>query len=96
MLKIKKINITRCNICYSYDLEFIKEFEHEDIMLNDYDLSTPPIMRKDEAIICKGCDAIYYIEDGRECCEFSPKRISETKLNWTSDYDVSINTKRLE
>ena len=83
-------NITKCKICFSSNLEYIENFEHEDIVLNDYDSKTPPVLRIDESMVCKDCDTIHYIENGKEVFEFTPTRTREKKLNWTSDYEETI------
>lgn len=82
-------DITKCKVCFSSNLEYIENFEHEDIMLNDYNKETPAIMKIDETMLCKDCDTMHYEENGCEVFEFTPTRVMESKLNWTSDYDVS-------
>ena len=86
-------NITKCKICFSSNLEYIENFEHEDIVLNDYDSKTPPVLRVDETMLCKDCDTMHYIEHGKEVFEFTPTRVRESKLNWVSDYEIAIKKK---
>ena len=86
-------DITKCKICFSSNLEYIENFEHEDIVLNDYNSNTPPVLRIDETMVCKDCDTMHYIEDGNEVFEFTPTRVKESKLNWVSDYEVAVKKK---
>lgn len=89
-MKINKL-IIKCKICNSTDITYIKKFEHEDIMLNDYDKNTPPVLRIDDVIKCNNCNTLHYIEDDDVITEFSPKLIAESKFNWISDFEMQSN-----
>lgn len=82
-----------CQICYSSNLEYIDNYEHEDIMLNSYDPNEPAIMRIDDVVKCKDCDTLHFIENDAISIQFTPSLIKERKLNWVSDYQTSINKK---
>ena len=76
-----------CDTCFSLNLEYIKNYEHEDIMLSSMEEA---VMRTDDVVLCKYCDSIYYMEDNKIFREFAPKVIRESKkLNWVSDYEVA-------
>ena len=80
-------NIKVCDTCFSLNLEYIKNYEHEDIMLSSMEEA---VMRTDDVVLCKDCDSIYYMEDNKIYREFALKVTRESrKLNWVSDYEVA-------
>jgi len=84
-------NIKVCDTCSSLNLEYIKNCEHEDIMLSSMEEA---VYRKDDVVRCKDCDTIYYIEDDKIFREYSPSiSRASNKLNWVSDYEVAKNSK---
>lgn len=84
-------NLKKCSVCKGSNLEFIPKYEHEDIMLSTLDEA---VMRVDNVMLCKDCDAIHFIDLGHVCTEFSVKVIEERKdLGWVSDQELALINK---
>ena len=73
--------VLKCSCCGSTNLKDVKDFEMEHILTN------APMIR--DVSICKECESVHYIENGRLSYEYTPEVCKDRSFDASGNYNLN-------